>query len=507
MHGDLELVETSRFILELAAMGSVDSDLDSLLARLFAMLEKLPSFPIRQKGVISMYNASGVPVTVAQHGLTPIWQEPSTAARFSAVGGASEAACVADIGGGERALVLPLTDNGKPLGQALILIAAHWASTGPRMEFTANLARALSGLVARCIMGEALQLREVELEDARTQAIRRLGTASEYRDSDTGMHVMRMANISVAIAKAMGLPAEERELLFITAPMHDIGKIGIADAIILKPGKLTEQEFDVMKTHTEIGERLLHGSDSLIEAARDIALTHHENWDGSGYPKGLKGEDISVLARICSIADVFDALTSRRSYKEAWSVEQAVGWIQSEAGRKFDPAAVAAFEEALPEILRIIELYREDIINPKQTLKLPEMRHRSTRWVSWDASLSVGIDVIDEHHRYLFDLTNDLINVIVDKRGAKELLRVLGALGEYAQVHFRAEERMMTHYGYEGTERQRLQHERFQQRLRAFHAELHGNLVITRVEVMTYLREWLVAHILQEDTQLRSLVA
>ena len=507
MHDDLELIEVSKFILKLTAMGSMDNDLDSLLARLFAVLENLTSFQILPKAVIRMYNPSGKLVTIAQHGFAPIWLEPATNAMFAAVPESSGEAYVADLTTNEQVFVLPLSSNGQPLGQTNILIAPDWSPNPLQIEFMTNLATALSGLVTRCLMNATLQLRELQLEEARTQAIKRLGTASEYRDSETGIHVMRMTNIAVAIAKAMGLPEAQRALLFTTAPMHDIGKIGIADAIVLKPGKLTNEEFDIMKTHTEIGERLLHGSDSLIGTARDIASTHHENWDGSGYPRGLKGEEISILARICAVADVFDALTSARSYKEAWSVARAVGWIQREAGKKFDPAAVKAFEDALPEVQRILELYREDIINPKQSLSLPEKVYQDTRWISWDASLSVGIDVIDEHHRYLFDLTNDLINVIANKLGAKELLGVLSALGEYARVHFLAEERMMIHYGYEGTDRQKLQHKQFHDRLQEFCAELHGNLLITRIEVVIYLREWLVAHIRHEDILLRSLVA
>ncbi len=507
MQTDQEVIEVSQFILKLTAMGSVENDLDGLLARLFALLENMPTFRIRPKAVIRMLNPAGKLVTVAQHGFAPIWLDPATDAMFAAVPQSAGDCSVAALPTGERVLVLPLSENDRPIGQADVLIGRAWIPDPHQMEFVASLARALSGMVTRCMMNETLQLRELQLEEARTEAIRRLGTASEYRDSETGIHVMRMANIAVVIAKAMGLPEEQRELLFVTAPMHDVGKIGIADAIVLKPGKLTSAEFEVMKTHTEIGERLLHGSDSLIVAARDIASTHHENWDGSGYPRGLKGEQISILSRVCAIADVFDALTSARSYKEAWSVDRACGWIKSEAGRKFDPAVVTAFEHALPEILRILELYREDVINPKQTLRLPEKPHREARWISWDASLSVGIDVIDEHHRYLFDLTNDLIDAIANKTGAKELLRVLNALVEYAQVHFLAEERMMDHYGYGGAERQKQQHRQFHDRLKEFYDELHDNLLITRIEVMSYLRGWLVAHILNEDTQLRSLVS
>jgi len=505
-NGQQDLIEISRFIIELTAMGGMDNDLENLLARLFALIAKLPLFHIQPKGVIRMYNPHGKLVTIAQHGFLPIWQDPAPEALFTTL---SPCFCdevfVGSLATGEQAFVLPLTNNQQQVGQTVILIAHHYLPTGTELEFLTNLARAISGLVSRCLINMTLQVREIELEEARTQAIRRLGSASEYRDNETGMHIMRMTNISVVIAKALGLPEDQRELLFITAPMHDVGKIGIADAILLKPGKLTENEFDLMKAHTEIGERLLHGSDKLIEAARDIALSHHENWDGSGYPHGLQGDKIPILARICSVADVFDALTSIRPYKEAWPVQQAIDWIIEQSGKKFDPVIVEAFETALPEILRIRELYREDIIDPKQTLNLPPLVSHATRWVSWDDSLSVGIDVIDEHHRYLFDLTNDLIDGIANKLGAYEVSRIFKALSLYVEVHFKAEERMMERYCFERIDYQKQQHKLFNAKLKEFYQELHDNPMVAQFEVMTYLKEWLVAHIRHEDTQLQSL--
>lgn len=501
-----ELIEISSFVLELTAIGGTDNDLDTLLERLFGVLKKLPSFPVVPRGVIRMYNPRGKLVTIAQHGFRPVWMDPATEALFASITETDTAASpVVSLDDDGQVIVLPLSNDGQALGQAILCIDGDWSPTPAEQEFMHGLARALSSLVSRCMMNETLKVREIELEEARTQAIRRLGAASEYRDNETGMHVMRMTNIAVVVAKALGLAEQQRELLFITAPMHDVGKIGISDAILLKPGKLTAEEFDVMKTHTEIGERLLHGCDSLIEAARAIATSHHENWDGSGYPSGLKGEDIPILARVCSIADVFDALTSVRPYKAAWPVEEAITWILGQSGAKFDPAVVRAFEDALPEILRIRELYREEIIDPNQTLNLPELVYQGTRWVNWDESLSVGIDVIDEHHRYLFDLTNDLINIVANKLGAREVSRLLKALGLYVQVHFKAEERMMEHYGFVRLERQQEQHRQFEQRLKDFCEELHLNPLIAQVEVMTFLREWLVAHIRFEDAQLRTL--
>jgi len=275
---------------------------------------------------------------------------------------------------------------------------------------------------------------------------------------------------------------------------------------LLKPGKLTTDEFDIMKTHTTIGVTILMGHDSLIAAARDIAGSHHERWDGNGYPRGLAGEQIPILARICAVADVFDALVSTRPYKKAWSVEEAFTYIVSESGKYFDPTIVEAFKLAMPEILRVRELYRDDIIDPKQVLTLPPVAPRENAWAPWDESLSVGIDIIDEHHRYLFDLVNDLYDVVINKRGAREVARLIKSLDAYAKVHFRAEEMMMERYGFEGIKRQELQHHAFEAKIGEFYEELHANPLVAQFDALSYLRDWLVKHILVEDAKLRSLV-
>ena len=506
-----ELLQNERKLLSdivEATRAGMGDDLDSMLVCLFAALETIPSFYIKPKGVIRLYNSRLKLVTIARIGFQPFWLDPLTDSLFAALPQVPfSEAFVADLTTRERALVLPLTNGEQQLGQMIILMAQDWTPAADRMEFMTILAQRLSRLVNRCLNHEILQIREVEIEEARIEALKRLEAASEFRDNETGMHIMRMTNIALAIARAMGLDENQQALLCITAPMHDVGKIGIPDSILLKPGKLTDDEFSVMKGHTEIGERLLQGSNDIFEAARDIALSHHENWDGSGYPRGLKGDQIPLLAQICALADVFDALTSKRPYKEAWLVEDTVAWIRRKAGKKFDPAAVKAFEKVLPEISRIRELYREDIINPNQILHLAKPVYADNRWVNWDESLAVGIDVIDEHHRYLFDLINDLINVVANKLSARELMRVLNALVHYVQVHFQAEERMMEYYSYDGIAVQKQQHKHFQDKLKEFFVELHLSPLIVKNEVAPYLQKWLVEHIRNEDTQLRELVA
>lgn len=199
-----------------------------------------------------------------------------------------------------------------------------------------------------------------ELSHTRLQIIRRLGRAAEYRDNETGLHVIRMSHYSRLIAEAYGGNEEWVELVFYAAPMHDIGKIGIPDHILLKKGKLNEQEWDVMKKHPEFGARII-GNDysSLLKMSYSIAMTHHEKWDGSGYPKGLSGEDIPLEGRIVAIADVFDALTSERPYKNAWSVEKAVEYLDQESGRHFDPELVPLVHKVMDEMLEIKEKYAD----------------------------------------------------------------------------------------------------------------------------------------------------
>lgn len=183
------------------------------------------------------------------------------------------------------------------------------------------------------------------------EIIWRLARAIEYRDGDTGEHVSRVAQISALIAAALGLPEDRCRMIYLAAPLHDIGKIGIADAILSKPGKLTPDELEIMRRHVLIGARILeNGSSDVIRTAELIAQSHHERWDGAGYPDRLSGADIPVEARIVALADVFDALCSERPYKKAWPIDAARREIVSLSGTHFDPACVAAFEARWPEI-------------------------------------------------------------------------------------------------------------------------------------------------------------
>jgi putative two-component system response regulator len=203
--------------------------------------------------------------------------------------------------------------------------------------------------------------RTLELMTTRQQIIRRLGRAAEFKDNETGNHVLRMSHYARLIAEAHGLGPEASEVIFHTAPMHDIGKIGIPDSILLKPGKLDAEEWKIMHQHPLMGAEIIGKHDNeLLETARIIALSHHEKWDGSGYPRGLKGENIPLEGRIVAIADVFDALVSVRPYKAAIPLDTALQLVNAESGRHFDPQLLEAFRKALPDILRIKEIYADE---------------------------------------------------------------------------------------------------------------------------------------------------
>ena len=199
-------------------------------------------------------------------------------------------------------------------------------------------------------------VRVSRLEQSYREAIYMMGEAGHYNDNDTGVHIWRMAAYSDALAAACGWNENDRHLIDLAAPMHDTGKLGIPNAILRKPGKLDADEWKIMKTHSQIGHDILSKSDApLFQMAAEIALHHHEKWDGSGYPNELTGTAIPESARIVALADVFDALTMIRPYKEAWPIERALETIKEESGTHFDPRIVGAFVSIFPEILAIKE--------------------------------------------------------------------------------------------------------------------------------------------------------
>jgi len=222
-----------------------------------------------------------------------------------------------------------------PERQQLIAVARDVTARHEAEEAVANY---------RAQLEAAVQHRTVELEEARVETLQRLALAAEYRDDDTHQHTERVGHTAALLAAELGLPGEFADLIRRAAPLHDVGKLAISDTILLKPGRLTTDEFKEMQRHTLAGAQLLSGSNSeVLKLGEEIAMTHHERWDGTGYPHRLHEEQIPLSGRIVAVADVFDALTHERPYKNAWSVQQAVQEILRLAGRQFDPQIVEAF--------------------------------------------------------------------------------------------------------------------------------------------------------------------
>lgn len=232
-----------------------------------------------------------------------------------------------------------------------------------------------------------------EIYQAYLDTIHRLALAAEYKDEDTADHIKRMSSYCTLLAQRLNLPPGEVELICYASPMHDVGKIGIPDHILLKAGRLNPEEWVVMKQHTVIGGYILQNSGSkLLQAGEVIALSHHEKWDGSGYPKGLAGENIPLWGRICAVADVFDALTSKRPYKEAFSNEKSLEIMKEKRGTHFDPKLVDLFMGNLSEVFAIQEKYK----TPDSLTKEGVPIHFGWHKIIDDKGLSVASDVAQE---------------------------------------------------------------------------------------------------------------
>lgn len=198
------------------------------------------------------------------------------------------------------------------------------------------------------ILEDRVRERTAALEEARLQVLFRLARAAEYRDDETGQHTRRVGRSAARIAEALGMTASEVTSIRIAAPLHDVGKIGVPDSILLSTGRLTEEEFEIMKTHCVIGAELLSSEDvPLLDLAAEIALSHHERWDGAGYPNGLAAAGIPLSGRIVAVADAFDALTTARPYKQAWSFDEAMGEVTDLSGVAYDPEVVEAFVDVM----------------------------------------------------------------------------------------------------------------------------------------------------------------
>ena len=227
-------------------------------------------------------------------------------------------------------------------------------------------------LLLATLAGSAIEIAKLyqDVHVAQLETIYRLAVTAEYRDQqDTRAHLKNISIISYLLALALGLNKHDAELIKNASPLHDIGKVALADNILLKPGKLTPEEFEIMKSHTIYGGRILEGAHSqVLKIAHKMSLYHHEKWNGSGYPKGLKGEEIPIEARIVTVADVFDALCMFRVYKKAWKTDDAYAYILEESGKSFDPHIVAAFKKIYPSVRK---LYNNNPANHEVSAPFP----------------------------------------------------------------------------------------------------------------------------------------
>jgi putative two-component system response regulator len=203
---------------------------------------------------------------------------------------------------------------------------------------------------------EALEETHRQVRETHIEMILNLAIAAEYKDPDTGNHIMRISDYATLVARALKFSEDDTEILRFASPMHDIGKIGIPDSILQKPGKLTPEEWEVMKQHTLIGARIFqHSKSPLLQAASQIAASHHEKFDGSGYPYGLKGESVPLFGRIVTMVDVFDAVVSKRCYKDKWSYKEGLDYIESLAGTHLDPKLVEIFKKIEKEVRSVYD--------------------------------------------------------------------------------------------------------------------------------------------------------
>jgi response regulator RpfG family c-di-GMP phosphodiesterase len=267
-------------------------------------------------------------------------------------------------------LVMITSDAEREVRHRALAAGANDFLTKPidQIEFTARVRNLLEVAGARRSLADRAEWLRREVDRATSiivereiETIARLTRTAEFRDDVTGLHVIRVGHMCAALAKTIGLPDDQCRTLLLAAPMHDIGKVATPDAILMKPGRLDAAEMEIMKQHTTSGFEILKNSKSpMLQTAAEIALTHHERYDGKGYPRGLPGAEIPLSGKLCSIVDVFDALTSVRPYKDAWPIDRALETVRAGKGTQFDPEVVEVFDRSLSDILAIKRRFTDD---------------------------------------------------------------------------------------------------------------------------------------------------
>jgi len=400
---------------------------------------------------------------------------------------------------------IPLLDNrGEVIGVIVLYLEHGHKPHREEKHFTAMLGRAVSGIILARNLLLRSEISRIRLQKAQRDMMLKLVAASEFRDNETGEHIKRLSQYAAVLGRKIGLPAKDIEMLELAIPMHDIGKMGIADDILLKPGKLTAEEFSIMQQHTEIGAKILSGSHPLMVASRQIALSHHEKWDGSGYPHGTAGKDIPLFGRICALVDVFDALTTKRPYKEPWPLEKALSFLQDGAGSHFDPDLVDVFMRNLPEIIRVKALYDDSNWDSsgRKTLENKPVRTESSTWKS---EYSIGIDFVDEQHKYLINLINR-IDVAIEENNSIAIVETVLDMKLYAEIHFTEEEALMRKAGYPALDPHAKLHQSFITKTDLFLDDLERSPLAATVEISTYLMNWWLQHIQTVDKHYASFI-
>ena len=508
------LQDRQHALLAITRAALSDLSLTEYLETTLRVIDAIPWLAIEPRGALFLFNRKQQLIKVAEHRFDETSEPICASVRrgrcvCQRVATEAKPAFLALVkGGGEHCVMgrngvgchsVPLADADRVYGVLTVMTPPDHRPADGEIEFMTDVAQTVSSLIRRRIAEETLRISQLETQLARNEVTRRLGVAAEFRDTETGLHITRMSKYARAIAAQLGCDDAYCELIELAAPMHDVGKIGIQDSILRKPGKLTPEEFAVMQQHTLIGGRILEGDDPLIRLAHEIAVSHHEKWDGNGYPHGLAGSDIPLSGRICAVADVFDALTMERPYKSAWPVERAVEFIESASGTSFDPDAVDAFRRCLPDLLAIKARYHDEVSDPRELFPVPRELDADA-WIPWRDEFAVGIEIVDEHHRYLLDWINRIHRAINSKAGTVEIAKALAALEQYARIHFQAEERLMAEDGYADIESHRQQHRMFEAELRELRVEIAHNPFIASVEMQNYLHDWLLNHILKADS-------
>ncbi len=393
---------------------------------------------------------------------------------------------------------IPLLGNrGEVIGVIVLYLQHGHKPHREEKNFTEMLGRIISSMIYNRNLQLRSEINRARLRKAELEMLHKLVAASEFRDNETGEHIKRLSRYSAVIGQKIGLSDKDIELLRLAIPMHDIGKMGISDSILLKNGRLTPEEFSIMQQHTVIGAKILNGSHPLMVASRQIAISHHEKWDGSGYPNGLAGTEIPLFGRICALVDVFDALSTKRPYKEPWPLEEVLAFIKQGSGSHFDPELVDALMDSLPEILEIKALYADTDWDASD-IKVLEERPVSRTSVHWNKRFSTGVQEIDEQHQYLLNLIDRIENA-VREYNSKEIVDVMLDMKLYAEVHFSEEEELMRKVGYPKLEPHIQRHKQFISKADQFLDELELTPLAVTSEAIRFLRDWLVTHIQTVD--------